>query len=170
MLRSKSGFTLVELLIVIVVIGILAAITLVAYNGVQNKANDSVVQSDLSSLVKKTQLAMVDTGGVPPTADQAGLQSIVAFTKGSYRSGNAATTVSYCRTNNSFSYYARSLSDNDYVGSSVGGVKQVTWYGNVAQQCGAGGINTSDPSYVKIDLLVGTWAGAGAGWLSWIAG
>lgn len=37
---QKSGFTIVELLIVIVVIGILAAITIVAYNGVQDRANN----------------------------------------------------------------------------------------------------------------------------------
>ena len=38
-----SGFTIVELLIVIVVIAILAAISLVAYTGVQNSANDAAV-------------------------------------------------------------------------------------------------------------------------------
>lgn len=42
-----------ELLIVIVVIGILAAITIVAYNGIQNRAYDSTVQSDLSSMAKR---------------------------------------------------------------------------------------------------------------------
>lgn len=38
MAKSKSGFTIVELLIVIVVIGILAAITIVAYSGIQERA------------------------------------------------------------------------------------------------------------------------------------
>jgi prepilin-type N-terminal cleavage/methylation domain-containing protein len=33
--QKQRGFTIVELLIVIVVIGILAAITIVAYNGIQ---------------------------------------------------------------------------------------------------------------------------------------
>lgn len=38
---TRLGFTIVELLIVIVVIGILATITIVAYNGVQNRAQDT---------------------------------------------------------------------------------------------------------------------------------
>lgn len=38
---KQSGFTIVELLIVIVIIGILAAITIVAYNGVQQRANNT---------------------------------------------------------------------------------------------------------------------------------
>ena len=38
---NQSGFTIVELLIVIVVIGILAAITIVAFNGVQQRAENT---------------------------------------------------------------------------------------------------------------------------------
>lgn len=40
----RGGFTIVELLIVIVVIGILAAISIVAYNGIQNRSNDTVIK------------------------------------------------------------------------------------------------------------------------------
>ena len=39
--QKQTGFTIVELLIVIVVIGILAAITIVAYNGVQQRAHNT---------------------------------------------------------------------------------------------------------------------------------
>lgn len=42
----KKAFTVVELIIVITVIGILAAISIVAFNGVAGRANDNAVISD----------------------------------------------------------------------------------------------------------------------------
>jgi prepilin-type N-terminal cleavage/methylation domain-containing protein len=53
--NKSHGFTIVELLIVIVVIGILAAITIVAYNGVQSRARATTYQTDAASLVKKIE-------------------------------------------------------------------------------------------------------------------
>ena len=55
-LNTKSkGFTIVELLIVIVVIAILAAITLVAYNGIQNRAKSSAAQTLANNIAKKAE-------------------------------------------------------------------------------------------------------------------
>jgi prepilin-type N-terminal cleavage/methylation domain-containing protein len=59
---KQSGFTLVELLIVIVVIAILAAITVVAYNGVQQRARDSRRKSDVGAIAKALILYQVDNG------------------------------------------------------------------------------------------------------------
>jgi prepilin-type N-terminal cleavage/methylation domain-containing protein len=60
-IKKQTGFTIVELLIVIVVIGILAAITIVAYNGIQQRASTSVMHSDLSGAAKQMDVAKVDS-------------------------------------------------------------------------------------------------------------
>lgn len=49
--NKQKGFTIVELLIVIVVIAILAAISIVAYNGVTQKSRDSQRASDARNIV-----------------------------------------------------------------------------------------------------------------------
>lgn len=53
----RTGFTIVELLIVIVVIGILAAITIASFNGVTTKANNAKISSDLNQLKKAVMVA-----------------------------------------------------------------------------------------------------------------
>lgn len=68
MYKSKSGFTIVELLIVIVVIAILAAITVVAYNGIQKRAYDTKVAAAVDSAVKLLEMHYIDRGSYPQTA------------------------------------------------------------------------------------------------------
>jgi type II secretion system protein G len=65
--QRDPGFTIVELLIVIVVIGILAAITVVAYNGIRHRSNIAKSQSDLKSMQKLLELYRVDNGNYPNT-------------------------------------------------------------------------------------------------------
>lgn len=55
--QKQTGFTIVELLIVIVVIAILAAITVVAFNGIQERSKVSRANSDLKTLVQAIQVA-----------------------------------------------------------------------------------------------------------------
>lgn len=50
--NRQTGFTIVELLIVIVIIGILAAIVIVAYNGIQTRANNTAKINELKSIHK----------------------------------------------------------------------------------------------------------------------
>lgn len=58
-MKKQTGFTIVELLIVIVVIGILATITVVAFNGIQNRARTSKIDSDMRNLKTAIDIARV---------------------------------------------------------------------------------------------------------------
>lgn len=56
-LKSKqSGFTIVELLIVIVVIGILATLVIVTFSGIQQKARDTKRQTDITALASQLEV------------------------------------------------------------------------------------------------------------------
>jgi len=73
--QNQHAFTIVELLIVIVVIGILAAITIVAFNGVQSRARDASLSSSVVSLEKGLKLYNAENGTFPSSlgcADDSG--------------------------------------------------------------------------------------------------
>ena len=64
---SQKGFTIVELLIVIVVIGILAAITIVAFNGIQNRGKAASGQSLAGQVAKKAEAYNTVQSSYPTT-------------------------------------------------------------------------------------------------------
>lgn len=65
-IKNKSqGFTIVELLIVVVVIAILAAITIVSYNGITNRADQSAAKAAASTAQKKIELFQAENGRYP---------------------------------------------------------------------------------------------------------
>lgn len=62
---KSRGFTIVELLIVIVVIAVLAAISMVAYSGMQQRARDSQRLQDVATITKALELYYIDNGQYP---------------------------------------------------------------------------------------------------------
>jgi prepilin-type N-terminal cleavage/methylation domain-containing protein len=70
MSQQRTGFTIVELLIVIAVIGVLAAITIVAYNGIQIRANAAKDLSAANGYVKALKMLIEEKGEAAlPTTD-----------------------------------------------------------------------------------------------------
>ena len=67
--KAASGFTIVELLIVIVVIGILAALVVTTYNGIQQKARDTERKTDVNALHGQIEAYSAQNGKYPTLAN-----------------------------------------------------------------------------------------------------
>jgi prepilin-type N-terminal cleavage/methylation domain-containing protein len=81
--RAASGFTIVELLIVIVVIGILAALVLNSFRGVQERARDTKRRTDVNAQAGQLEVYYTDNGGYPVFTGQVDTDSwITANFKG----------------------------------------------------------------------------------------
>ena len=171
---TSKAFTIVELLIVIVVIGIMAAIIIVGYGAVINNANDKSVQSDLIKIDNVFKQYALDTNGSFPStlASLSGLG--LQLNSKSYMTTNMANI--YICTNSSNSQYAvvsMSTSGKRFMVKSESGVSQFTastvWNattGNWTATCAA-----VDSTYVpltnNITGLVGT---AWVGWTGVVSG
>ncbi len=119
--KRVAGFTIVELLIVIVVIGILAAITIIAYSGIQQRAVASSLQSDLTNASNQLKLFQVDNNAYPasitncptPATGNACFKTSPGTTY-QYATNGTANSSTFCITaNNGDQYYK--ITDNNNV-------------------------------------------------------
>jgi prepilin-type N-terminal cleavage/methylation domain-containing protein len=89
------GFTIIELLIVIVVIAILAALSIVTYTGIQNRARETAVQADLSNMARQLGIESAQAEGSYPSVLPS-LSSLNSSTSFIYTTDNGDTT--FCLT------------------------------------------------------------------------
>ncbi len=123
--QSAHGFTIVELLIVIVVVAILAALSYVGYTAISNRAHDSVIVSDLSNFAKAANIFYAENGTYPSVAEIGSDVLKLKPTKSSY--DTVGYNLYYCTdaprnggSHSKFGFAAKSKSGKNFYASSVG--------------------------------------------------
>lgn len=161
MQKSVSGFTIVELLIVIVIIAILAAISVTAYTGIQNRANDSAIQSDLKTLATKLQLYKIQQDTYPAN----GTLPDLAFkaTKTAYETSGTTSNLVYCYTTDRLSFVVTALSKSKniyYISSQDPNPQKYTGVWSLIGPCSAAVPGTEANNfrgYAAEDTTSGPW-------------
>lgn len=150
MRRSNHGFTIVELLIVVVVIAILAAIVSVAYNGVRTSAQRSAVMSTAKQGYQKIQSYSIEHNeAYPQDLPTAGLSASDGY---EYTVNNSSNPKTFCLTTTKYtmSYYVSNENSKPTLGTCPGHTG-----GLVSATCPDGYILVpGNPSYATSDFCV----------------
>jgi len=135
---EKKGFTIVELLIVIVVIGILAAITIVAFSGVQQRARDAKRQSDINTMQKQLEIYYSTREYYPVTDSLLGGQGF-AFAAANFTGTGTGYMIAPGNTDTANSSYRDFSSPPDtqygYISYKADGTRCSASTGDTASMC-----------------------------------
>lgn len=146
--RRSGGFTIVELLIVIVVIGILAAITIVSFNGVTKKATAAAVQSELSQNAKSIMATAAVNGQYSNVDVMNPAVVTLKFDASKYK------VISYCSTSTDFAFAAQTTSGDKYYKKMSGAVVQDNSI-DAFLPCTVAGISGGQTTYLNLPTSCG---------------
>ncbi len=160
----QKGFTIVELLVVIVVIGILAAITIVSYAGINQRASVASVKSDLTNSANILKMDQVVGNGYPAAMGDInsgkGLIASLGNNFTDYQVDSTVTPQAFCLTVTNSSNISYRIT-NDSV-ATLGNCSRVSCLAilNASESTGSGfyWIKPSTTAYqVYCDMDNGGW-------------
>ncbi len=120
-MRSRSGFTLVEILIVVVILGILAAIVVPQFTNASEEAKDSRLMQDLQSVRSQIELYKIQHSGAMP-----GTVTDVSFTEAMTGYTNAAGAGQTAPGTGVYGPYLQKMPSNPYVATGQATVTTAT--------------------------------------------
>ncbi len=166
MIRNARGFTIVELLIVIVVIAILAAVSIVAFNGAQQRARDTIRIKDLKDVARAVELYKIDNGSYPLSANGSGSWAGTCTGQADYITGLAPTYMARLPVEAKFNtgsqcYYYRS-NGADFMFMAHGTMETICGT-DPSDACNSSQIRAMDRACCT-QRTVGVWSQGGAGW------
>ena len=145
-LKKDKGFTIVELLIVIVVIAILAAITIVAYGGITARANASTAKANAESIVKVVEAYAADSAnsGAYPTLLQLTGYNGITHVPSALTVNSAVLTAASAGTGTTIQYVPLTTTGGciGYWDASLGTPQPAWMYAGVAKT----GTNAATPT------------------------
>ena len=114
MKKLQQGFTLIELMIVVAIIGILAAIAIPAYQDYTVRAKLSEAIGALAAAKTSVSEYYISVGEMPPLQADSGVSS------GAVANGDVVTGLVYTRINTSSSTIAATLAATKLQGANSG--------------------------------------------------